>query len=257
MSNSTCWTAARNDWNEREMTTAMRPEATTPQTPTTRHFVALRLAIEGDLRFLSHHDELRLLSRALLRAEWPLAWSEGFNPIPRITAPLPRGLGVASLADLFVIELAESWPAERLFDSLAVALPQQCRLMRVDAGVAPKGLSARRVGYSITLEERPAELSTRIAAFLNERRVIAQRDFGPKKQPRPIDIRGFVEELTETDDGLWLTTNFDGQQSARPSEILDAIGMAGHDAVATRERIEWTNEPEGRDTWPPTERTMS
>ncbi|NUQ48637.1 MAG: DUF2344 domain-containing protein, partial [Phycisphaerae bacterium] len=34
-----------------------------------RHRAALLLAIEGDLRFLSHRDEMRLLERALIRAE--------------------------------------------------------------------------------------------------------------------------------------------------------------------------------------------
>ncbi len=52
---------------------------------------ALEFALAGDLRFLAHHDELRLLTRALVRAGWPLAYSQGFNPRPRLVLPLPRG----------------------------------------------------------------------------------------------------------------------------------------------------------------------
>ena len=37
--------------------------------------VALCFALDGALRFLSHHDELRMLTRALRRARWPLAAS--------------------------------------------------------------------------------------------------------------------------------------------------------------------------------------
>lgn len=239
------------------MTTAMSEPKPTLNTPRARHYAAMRLAITGDLRFLSHHDELRLLNRALLRADWPLAWSEGFNPIPRITAPLPRGLGSASLDDLFVVELSEPWPARRLFETLAPTLPDDCRLLRIEAGVAGKGYAAHAVTYTIRLIEPPSDLADRIGAFLSAREVITQRDFGPDKPRRPIDIRGYVEELEETTDGLRLTATFDGQRSVRPNEILEALGLAPHDAAATRERIQWTKEPAGLDVWPPTERTQS
>ncbi|MBU0616609.1 MAG: DUF2344 domain-containing protein, partial [Planctomycetes bacterium] len=42
---------------------------------TGRHAVACCFALGGDLRLLSHHDELRMLARALRRAGWPLAYS--------------------------------------------------------------------------------------------------------------------------------------------------------------------------------------
>ncbi|GAF87148.1 unnamed protein product, partial [marine sediment metagenome] len=54
--------------------------------------------VDGDLRFISHHDMLRLFARSLARAALPVRFSEGFNPHPRLSIPLPRPVGVASQA---------------------------------------------------------------------------------------------------------------------------------------------------------------
>src|SRR3990172_12981655 len=61
-------------------------------------------SIDGDLRFISHHDTLRLFRRALARADLPVRFSEGFNPHPRIMIPLPRPVGIASRAEGLVVE---------------------------------------------------------------------------------------------------------------------------------------------------------
>ena len=73
-----------------------------------RHRLAIRYAIKGDLRFLSHQDTLRLFQRAFNRAGIPIRFSEGFNPRPRISIAMPRPVGVESCDELLVIELA-SW----------------------------------------------------------------------------------------------------------------------------------------------------
>src|SRR5690606_16197351 len=72
-----------------------------------RYKVAIRFRVEGDLRFISHHDMMRLFERALARARLPVKHSEGFNPRPRMSLPLPRPVGVATLADRLVVELRE------------------------------------------------------------------------------------------------------------------------------------------------------
>lgn len=41
--------------------------------------------VTGVLKFLSHLDLLKMFNRALLRAELPAAYSEGFNPHLKIS----------------------------------------------------------------------------------------------------------------------------------------------------------------------------
>ena len=73
-------------------------------------------SVTGDLRFISHRDTLRLLQRAVARADLPVRFSEGYNPHPRIAIPLPRPVGVASDDEAVVIEF------ERIIDGIRIQL---------------------------------------------------------------------------------------------------------------------------------------
>ena len=50
--------------------------------------VRLRFAKRGDLRLVSHHDLMRCLERMLRRANLPMAYSQGFNPRPKVVFSL-------------------------------------------------------------------------------------------------------------------------------------------------------------------------
>ena len=68
---------------------------------------AIELSVEGDLRFLSHHDMMRAMERLVCRAKLPLKYTQGFNPRPVLSLSLPRPVGVASRAELLVVTLEE------------------------------------------------------------------------------------------------------------------------------------------------------
>ena len=65
----------------------------------------LKFSRGKEVKFLSHLDMLRLWERALRRASLPLAYSQGFNPHPRISLAAPLSVGTTSqeeLADIFL-----------------------------------------------------------------------------------------------------------------------------------------------------------
>ena len=79
--------------------------------------------MDGDIRFVSHRDTLRLFARAATRAEVPLRYSGGFNPHPRVTIPVPRPVGVASDVERLVLELTEPLePDGALYPLLLLAI---------------------------------------------------------------------------------------------------------------------------------------
>ncbi|MCL5038602.1 MAG: TIGR03936 family radical SAM-associated protein, partial [Firmicutes bacterium] len=53
----------------------------------------------GDAIFLSHLDLSRLMERALRRAELPIAYSQGFNPHPRMVFGAALAVGTESEAE--------------------------------------------------------------------------------------------------------------------------------------------------------------
>ena len=59
----------------------------------------------GSLGYISHLDLMRTMTKLLVRARLPLAYSEGFNPIPRLTFSPPLSLGITSSCELVDVRL--------------------------------------------------------------------------------------------------------------------------------------------------------
>jgi len=210
--------------------------------------VAIRFSIEGDLRFISHHDESRLLARALTRARWPVAHSRGFNPLPRLTLPLPRRVGTASACEWALVELNEPRPAEQLHQSLAAALPAACRLQRVITLTTQAKLHPRRVVYHVELEpEHAACAAPRVAELLAAESLAVERTYGPGKPSRAIDIRPYIETVTLDDRTLAMRLVFADQRTARPIEVLAALNLPAtrYSHRVQRVEVEWNIELAG------------
>ncbi len=60
---------------------------------------------QESLRYLSHLDFIKVLGVVLRRARLPLAWSQGFNPQPKVQFAPPLSLGMGGAAELLDIML--------------------------------------------------------------------------------------------------------------------------------------------------------
>ncbi len=83
----------------------------------------LRYAKRGRLRFTSHRDVARAFERALRRAKVPMAYSQGFNPHPKISWIGASPTGVASEAEYVEIQLVEVLEPAELVGMLDTAMP--------------------------------------------------------------------------------------------------------------------------------------
>ncbi|MGE3181290.1 MAG: TIGR03936 family radical SAM-associated protein [Phycisphaerae bacterium] len=185
----------------------------------------LEYAVLDDLRFLSHHDEITLLRRALVRAGLPVTHSRGFNPIPQMSLVLPRNVGVASAMQLAQVKLDTEFATEKVFEQLHAVMPVQAPLRKV--ATAPRTairVTGTTFAVSIDPADRPNVLG-RVAELQSLKTYFIERDMGPKKPPRKTDIRGFVHELNLADDTLHMKLHVERQASARPAEILEALGL--------------------------------
>jgi len=197
---------------------------------------ALEYAVRGDLRYLSHHDELRMLGRALVRARWPLRYSQGFNPMPRLSIPLPRSVGMESECQWAVVELGEARPEQLLAARLAAVLPGACELKQVIAPAPPGTPHPRAVEYRVAIDppERRS-VATRVRRVMALEQLVVQRAGAPGKPARPVDIRPYLDVLALDGTELRMRLRYAQQQSARPAEILMELGLAA-DAYNQRVR---------------------
>jgi len=195
-----------------------------------RYKVAIRFAIEGDLRFISHHDTMRLFERALARARLPVVFSEGFNPRPKLTLPLPRPVGMATADDLLVVRLGERLLPEEVVRRLAEQMPEGVRLG--DAWELPPGASVQpdQVRYEVAVPDECAAAVTEAA-----KRLMASAHWPIHRSGRPcgkrrsdekiIDLRAFLSDVSVENGTLAWTVRVTPDGSARPAEVLEAVGL--------------------------------
>ena len=231
---------------------ATLPAPPTPAAPAPpRVRLALHYAVAGDLRFLSHHDELRLLSRALVRARWPLAFSQGFNPLPQATIAQPRPVGLASECQLALVELVPGSPIPS-GDALAAVLPADCRLRCVRGVTDRLAYHAEIATYELPLTAaQVAALPPAAAALLARPSILITRPGGPGKRARPIELRPFIEDIAFEGVVLRLRLRITQTGSARPVEVLQELepNLKEQSHRVRLVTIAWDREPAGPVYW--------
>src|SRR5262245_18048914 len=65
---------------------------------------------EGPARFLSHLNVMQLMERAMIRSEFPLRFTEGFNPHPKFSTSPAIPLGMSSHSEYIQFELLAEMP---------------------------------------------------------------------------------------------------------------------------------------------------
>ena len=84
---------------------------------------ALRYEKGEGARWLSHLDVLRTFERALRRSELPVAYTEGFNPRPKLWFAAPIGVGVTGEAEMSAFDLELPVNGEEIAERLFAVMP--------------------------------------------------------------------------------------------------------------------------------------
>ncbi|HNW91919.1 MAG TPA: TIGR03936 family radical SAM-associated protein [bacterium] len=121
------------------------------------------------LHWLSHLDLQTVWLYALRRSRLPLAFSEGFNPQPRLSILMPLELGITSEVEILHLRLTAPLAAATVQDTLAPQLPAGLAIHTVTALPEPRkpaipadlaALTYRVVAAAIT----PAQAAAALAA---------------------------------------------------------------------------------------------
>lgn len=93
--------------------------------------VRLRFAKVGRLKYISHLDINRAMSRALKRAQIPLWYTEGFNPHPYMSFSLPLSLGVESLCESVDLRIIGEITNSEIKKRMNAVLPEDLKIIDV------------------------------------------------------------------------------------------------------------------------------
>jgi radical SAM-linked protein len=207
--------------------------------------VRIKFTREEAVKYISHLDVMRLWQRAFVRAGVDLAYSEGFNPHPKISLAAPLALGVTSEAELMDVTL-NRWTSPPAFRAAVERqLPQGVRIREVLA-VAPTLPSlqsrVRLAGYTVTVatDRSPDEVQTAVDALLAKETLPWEhrRDTGPRR----YDLRALINDIWpgERREGvqeLGMLLRCDSQGSGRPEQVVAALGFEDYPLAIHRTRL--------------------
>jgi radical SAM-linked protein len=207
---------------------------------------AVDFAVEGDVRFCSHRDMIRLFSRAFARADLPVRFSEGFNPHPRFSLPLPRPVGVATTADRLVVELVQPLADAQLLQRLSEVMPPGLSILHVKSLDSAEACRPRLVAYEVAVPGFDSgatreDFTSRITRLLGSPSVLVERRHKKDGKVRAVDILPYIDSLTLGPAGVALTLRVSQEGTAKPSEVCGALGLTDRavHSWTRRVRIEW------------------
>jgi radical SAM family uncharacterized protein/radical SAM-linked protein len=138
-----------------------------PGTPVQR--IRFLFQKRGDLRFLSHLELMKALSRALRRAMIPMAYSYGYNPQPKLSFALALPVGVEGWQELADVELQSRMAPSELVERVNRHLASELHLLRAwEVPLAAPSLtpSVREAAYQVWLPLNGwgSEVTSRLAS---------------------------------------------------------------------------------------------
>ncbi len=205
----------------------------------------IRFTRGEEIKFISHLDIMRLWQRAFNRAGIQLAYSEGFNPHPRMSLAAPLALGVTSEAELMDIVLTR-WSSPQAFTAaVSRQLPLGVNMLQV----LPLGLELPSLQSQVCFAEYSVAVPTALDApavtasldALLDRETIPwqhRRDTGL----RNYDLRPLIEDvwLIETRPGsciIGMRLQCDSKGSGRPEQVALAVGFEERPSFIHRTRL--------------------
>jgi radical SAM-linked protein len=190
----------------------------------------IRFSKVGPTRFIGHLDVARALERALNRSKIPVAYTQGYNPRPRMqfASALPLGFtSEAELADIWLEERVE--PAEAREQMMSRMAPG---LIVHEAWEVPLDFPAMQAttleaAYLAKIDRSliPATtLQARIADLLEAETCLRER------RGKTYDLRPLLLSLSLTDeDGTMLSVQMrlllKPGETGRPDEVMAALGL--------------------------------
>ncbi|MFZ2147877.1 MAG: TIGR03936 family radical SAM-associated protein [Sedimentisphaerales bacterium] len=228
--------------------------------------LVVRFRISGSLRFLSHAQTLRLFQRACVRAGLKIQYSQGFNPRPRMSLPLPRPVGIESDDELLCLRVHKSTSEQehkciseqehksisaQVHKNVSAQVPEGCELLSVNVTEASASFQPCSAAYVLAVRKEylNEKLKTTIERLLAseslilERRIKAQDTRHKTQDPRlkNVDVRGFLKSIELDPNGIIVECKISSAGSIRVDEILKLLELDVEKLVSPirRTRVQW------------------
>lgn len=194
----------------------------------------VKFKVAGRFAYLSHQETLTFWRRVLVRAQIPLAFSQGYNPHPYVSLPLPRSVGVSSDCELLCARVRDDGiVAQDACEAIVPLLPDGCVLRAVEAVPGKMVFYPVSATYQFTLAAYPDRC--RLNQFetcksqLRTAEPVMVRRHVKNSRMRSMNICPFIESFAQEGQIVWIRCAIRPEGTARVDELMDWLGLEPYD----------------------------
>ena len=177
-----------------------------------------------EVKFISHLDFLRTITRTFRRAQVPVKYSEGFNPHMVMTIGLPLSVGTTTCCDCLDVELTEEADTEELKKRINECAPRGIKVNGIKKadGLKPLFNIDSAVYDTAFVTDVPAELKS----FIDEPEIIIEKK--SKRKIKEVNLKDFVRSIEVVNsDGknhfIKMHINAGNFSNLKPGLVLNAM----------------------------------
>lgn len=180
----------------------------------------------GRAVYISHLDLMRTITRAFLRAECRLKYSEGFNPHPNISIALPLSVGCESVCEIMDFKMLEDMPCEEIKSRISNQFPEGIEVIDVyEMQRKVKEIKWLRISGVFEYDERDAaQMAEKLNEFYAAESIVITKK--TKRGMGESDIRPAIKEISFDSSGrdVILSAVISAQEpTLNPELIADAL----------------------------------
>lgn len=210
----------------------------------------IRFQKTGVICYTSHLDILKVFKRSFKRAGIRLAYSQGFNPHPKMGFAQPLSLGYESLDEYIEFEIADAAEdgaktckdPQKILEMMRALMPEGLELISIAPAKHRKTLAANTVAADYVIEiplpeggrgRLPDSAGAVWHAYMDRDEIITLKKQKKKKDLVPVNIRPKIREILFylQEDTLRIETCLDSGSDSNLSPelvintVLDTFGL--------------------------------
>lgn len=161
----------------------------------------MRFKKTGRAIYISHLDLMKTMQRAFSRADYPLKYSEGFNPRPQISIALPLSVGTGSVCELMDFKIKDEVPPHKLIENLNMSLPEGIEVLEVyEPQRKASALKWLEIGGVMEYDERNiTEMAEKLTEFYSAPELVIIKK--TKRGEGEADIKPAIRKISFEPDG--------------------------------------------------------
>ncbi len=198
--------------------------------------IRVKFRKSGYLRFISHLDLMRLFQRALMRADIPVHYSQGFNPHPKFSFATALALGIQSEGEYMDVELTEKVNESEFINNINEVLPSGVKLLKAKYVKDKKSIMSliRWSSYLVELTFKnnidAYDLKHSLESIMQKEHIFITKEKKKKNKiiKKEIDIRKYINEfellMVKDNKAIIKTTLKTGSQgNLKPKILLEQL----------------------------------